>query len=106
MTKRKKNLLVIQVLIFFTACTLIYFTYYYNVDPKLNLTTVNEKSKNLNKKDSKKGNIFKDVVYKGLDLNGNRYEINAAVADFELGSADPRCSPLKSRNREAWIICL
>jgi len=83
-TKRKKNLLVIQVLVFFTACTLIYFTYYYNVDPKLNLTTVNEKSKNLNKKDSKSGNIFKDVVYKGLDLNGNRYEINAAVADFEL----------------------
>ena len=85
MTKRKKNLLAIQIILFFTACTLIYFTYYYNTYPKLkNLTAISEESKNLNKENLDKTNKFKDVTYKGLDLNGNRYEINADVADFEI----------------------
>ncbi len=87
MTARKRKLLTLQLVLFFIACAFIYFTYYYdkNIPQKqsnnlIENSTTSEKDQN----EVMDTNKFKDVTYKGLDLNGNRYEIFAGEADFKI----------------------
>ena len=80
MTKRKKKIILIQVLIFLLAVSLIYFTYYNKDNIK-----VEETNKPIIKQDDKElNNVFEDVEYSGIDLNGNRYVIQSEYADFNL----------------------
>ena len=83
--KRKKKILLIQIIIFFISITLLFFTYY----GKNNFSFETEKkspikvdSKNKNKKS--KTNNFENIEYKGIDLNGNRYSIKSEKANFEI----------------------
>ncbi len=87
MTARKRKLLTLQLVLFFIACAFIYFTYYYdkNIPQKqsnnlIENSTTSEKDQN----EVMDTNKFKDVTYRGLDLNGNRYEIFAGEADFKI----------------------
>lgn len=83
MINRKKKLLLIQLTIFTFATILIYLTYSKNGN-KLkkikNLATVELKED----VDENITNTFQNIQYKGIDLNGNRYEINSEIASFEL----------------------
>ena len=90
MTKRKRKLLIIQLILFFIACVFIYFTYYYDKNIPQKQSKVIENSKSLEKTENEASdtNKFKDVTYKGLDLNGNRYEIFASEADFKIDNPE------------------
>ena len=96
MTKRKKKLLFIQIIIFTLATLLIFFTYY-----KKDLNNENnaynplkeEKVSSANKdvaKDEKKLNYnsFENVKYFGIDLNDNRYKIKSKYAEFEINKPE------------------
>ena len=81
MTPRKKKLLSIQLIIFLSAITLLYITYYSNnntidknQNPDLALTKEDIKTEN---------NTFENIEYKGVDLNGNRYLIKSELANFD-----------------------
>tara|TARA_B100001778_G_C18497847_1_gene588244 strand:+ start:353 stop:955 length:603 start_codon:yes stop_codon:yes gene_type:complete len=89
-TKRKRKLLIIQLILFFIACVFIYFTYYYDKNIPQKQSKVIENSKSLEKTENEASdtNKFKDVTYKGLDLNGNRYEIFASEADFKIDNPE------------------
>ena len=87
MTARKRKLLTLQLVLFFIACTFIYFTYYYdkNIPQKQSNNLIeNSTTSEKNQNEVMDTNKFKDVTYKGLDLNGNRYEIFASEADFKI----------------------
>ena len=90
MTERKRKLLIIQLILFFIACVFIYFTYYYDKNIPQKQSKVIENSKSLEKTENEASdtNKFKDVTYKGLDLNGNRYEIFASEADFKIDNPE------------------
>lgn len=80
MISRKRKIIFIQILIFLTALTLIYFTYYNkNTQQNLSEKTISREEIIDNDKNS-----FEDVEYKGTDLNGNRYVVQSEIADFEL----------------------
>ena len=83
---RKRKILSIQVLIFFVAISLIFFTYVNENGEKVVKKTevkpnfqVEEESQN---EDDKQSNTFENVEYKGIDLEGNRYVIKAEKANF------------------------
>ncbi len=75
---RKKIILLIQLLLFFIALTLIYFTYY-NKGSKNNVKLKETSEQNTS---DQRTNSFVDVEYKGLDLNGNRFKIMSKTAEF------------------------
>jgi hypothetical protein len=90
-TVRKKRLLLIQSLIFFIACLFLYFTYYHDKSvpkKKTKISIEDQKSSKDAQLNSADTNSFQDVTYKGLDLNGNRYEIFADTADFKIESPE------------------
>ena len=90
MTKRKKNILLIQALIFISAILLIYFTYgnkSQKVENKNNISGT-AKEEGSEKKDDAQSNTFLDVEYKGVDLRGNRYEVKSEVADFKIDNPE------------------
>ena len=76
MIERKKKITFIQLTIFLVASFLLYHTY----------RDKNEKTEDVVKvkpeRDSNT-NSFNDIEYSGFDLNGNRYTLNAGVADFK-----------------------
>ncbi len=76
MNKRKKNLFLLQVTIFFIATALLYNTY----------RDKNEKTEIIAEiKDRAAPNVnsFTDIEYSGFDLNGNRYVLKAGKANFK-----------------------
>ena len=84
MTDRKKKILLIQITLFIIAISLLYFTYY-NKDLDTEKTSVERiEDKEVEESDSKAVNVFEDIEYKGIDLNGNRFTIKSEIADFEL----------------------
>ena len=84
MTDRKKKILLIQITLFIIAISLLYFTYY-NKDLDTQKTGVERiENKEVEESDSKAVNVFEDIEYKGIDLNGNRFTIKSEIADFEL----------------------
>ena len=89
MTNRKKNILLIQGLIFIIAVLLVYYTYgnkNRSEDKKTSNVVIKEGVNN--KTDEKKSNTFENVKYRGVDLNGNRYEIKSEIANFEVDSPE------------------
>tara|TARA_Y100001970_G_scaffold292557_1_gene434309 strand:+ start:1079 stop:1675 length:597 start_codon:yes stop_codon:yes gene_type:complete len=83
-TDRKKKILLIQITLFIIAISLLYFTYY-NKDLDTEKTGVERiENKEVEESDSKAVNVFEDIEYKGIDLNGNRFTIKSEIADFEL----------------------
>ena len=84
MTDREKKILLIQITLFIIAISLLYFTYY-NKDLDTEKTSVERiENKEVEESDSKAVNVFEDIEYKGIDLNGNRFTIKSEIADFEL----------------------
>lgn len=87
MTRRKKKILSIQILLFIVGATFFYLTYNYKknpkiVSPKKIIKSVNEENAKKNSDEIK--NWFTDVEYRGLDLNGNRYKIEAKESEFNI----------------------
>ncbi len=85
--KRKKKLRIIQFFLLTSAILIIFFTYY-RTDQNLNNVIVDreniEKVKlDLLEKNSDKKNLFYDVEYSGLDLEGNRYILKSKEAFSE-----------------------
>ena len=76
MTSRKKNILLIQITIFFIASALLYNTY----RDKNEETEVFVKIEAETKPDT---NSFNNIEYSGFDLTGNRYVLKAGKADFK-----------------------
>jgi|TARA_B100000795_G_C22672502_1_gene388532 hypothetical protein len=75
-TNRKKSIKLIQFTIFLVALFLFYNTY----------QNKNESIKNPIKVESKINsdtNSFNNVTYSGFDLNGNRYTLQAEIAEFK-----------------------
>jgi len=75
-TSRKKNIFLVQFTIFFIAIALLYNTYSIkNKKTKVSVEIIPE---------TKSGtNSFTDIEYSGFDLNGNRYLLEAGLADFK-----------------------
>ncbi len=85
MTDRKKNILIIQILIFIVGVLLIYFTYLNkDYDEKIESVQKVKEKENDEKKTDLDSNTFENVEYKGVDLRGNRYTIKSEVADFKV----------------------
>lgn len=76
MTSRKKNLLLIQITIFFVATALLYNTYR---DQEKEIGTAIK----IEAESDPDTNSFTDIEYSGFDLNGNRYILKARQADFK-----------------------
>jgi hypothetical protein len=75
-TSRKKNLLLIQITIFFVATALLYNTYR---DQEKEIGTAIK----IEAESDPDTNSFTDIEYSGFDLNGNRYILKARQADFK-----------------------
>ena len=92
MTHRKKRVLIIQIIIFVVASFLIFITYYKKDDDLkskkssdlIQSTTEAEKDK----ESDSNVNTFKDIEYKGIDLNGNRYVIMSEIASFDINEPE------------------
>ena len=80
MTKRKKKILIIQIFIFLFTILLIYSTYR---DKNIKVEIIDKKIKQ-EETAGAEINVFEDVEYKGIDLNGNRYVVKSKIADFDL----------------------
>ena len=76
MISRKKKILFIQIVLFLFASSLLYITYNDKKKYDEDVTEVKAKSE-------PNTNSFEDEEYTGLDLNGNRYAINAKKANFK-----------------------
>tara|TARA_B100000959_G_C14848611_1_gene569107 strand:- start:355 stop:954 length:600 start_codon:yes stop_codon:yes gene_type:complete len=88
-TKRKKNILLVQILIFITAILLIYYTYGNKEKQDYNkISKTVKKEEESDRRDKVRSNIFADVEYKGVDLQGNRYEIKSKEATFEIEKSE------------------
>ena len=98
MSYRKKKLLLIQVIIFIFACSLIFFSYY-NQNVQVSDIKIEESkkiSKDKKTDELKNQNLFENIEYNGVDLNGNRYQIKSKVADFD--SDNPSLIRMKVMN--------
>ena len=83
----KKKLKFIQFFLLIFAITIIYITYYKKdlaIDEEIISQSTKEKLEKQRKKGSSdEGDIFFNVEYKGLDLNGNRYLLQSEEAYLE-----------------------
>ena len=84
MIERKKKLRLVQLTLLIFGILIIYTTYYNknsNLDKKIISKKTEEKvKKQATDKKLEKGDIFFNVKYSGLDLNGNRYILNSEEA--------------------------
>lgn len=78
MTPRKKKIIIIQSLLLLATIVIFYSTYY-SKDDKI-IQKIDKEVKDL---EAKKENVFFNVEYKGLDLNGNRYVVKSEEAKFD-----------------------
>jgi len=74
--KRKKNLFLVQVTIFFIATALLYNTYRDKNEKNEIIAEVKDRA-------TPNVNSFTDIEYSGFDLNGNRYVLKAGKANFK-----------------------
>ena len=81
MTNRKKKIRTIQLIIFLVGSSLLYNTYRDKSEPTKEVIKIkSETDPNINS--------FNDIEYSGFDLNGNRYILNAGVANFKTESPE------------------
>ena len=79
MIKKKKIIPIIQFFLLIIGLALIYFTYYHDkTTPKV------ETKKTIQIENNREKNIFEDVEYRGVDLNGNSFLIKSEKAEFEV----------------------
>ena len=94
---RKKKIRLIQFFLLFFGVLLIYFTYY-NKDTESDQKLVSQEVKKLNVEDSSnEGDVFFDIEYSGLDLQGNRYLLKSEEAYVD----DTRLEIIYMKNVEA-----
>ena len=86
MIKRKTKLLTFQILLFITAVTLIYLTYYKKDDSASQSSLKDDTLQQTRTTDDE--NFFENVQYRGVDLNGNRYLIESETAKFDSKKPD------------------
>jgi len=80
-TNRKKKIRTIQLIIFLVGSSLLYNTYRDKSEPTKEVIKIkSETDPNINS--------FNDIEYSGFDLNGNRYILNAGVANFKTESPE------------------
>ena len=84
MMERKKKLRLTQLTLLIIGILVIYTTYYNeksNLDKRIISKKTEEKVKKQQiEENSESGDIFFNVEYTGLDLNGNRYSLNSKEA--------------------------
>ncbi len=87
MTDRKKKIKIIQFLLFFSGILIIYFTYYnkrlVNQENIISKSVKEKVTKQIEESKSKDGDVFFNIEYTGLDLNGNRYLLKSKTAKFD-----------------------
>ena len=76
MIRRKRKILLIQLVIFLFALSLLYNTYRDKNKPTKETIKIETQT-------DSNTNSFNDIEYSGFDLNGNRYTLNAGTADFK-----------------------
>ena len=81
MIERKKRIQIIQIVLFILGILIIYFTYY-NKETK-NIQQSNTKIINESKSDNEDEDVFFNIEYTGLDLNGNRYLLKSKEARLD-----------------------
>jgi len=83
MTDRRKKIRLIQFFLLFFGVLLIYLTYY-NKSIETDQKLASQKIIKLTEEDSSnKGDVFFDIEYSGLDLQGNRYLLKSEEAYVE-----------------------
>ena len=87
MIDRKKKLRLAQFFLLFFGVLIIYLTYYNNKVIDKNKEIVSKENKDKFKKQdeeniAKEKDLFFNIEYTGLDLNGNRYMLRADEANF------------------------
>ena len=94
---RKKKIRLIQFFLLFFGVLLIYLTYY-NKDTESDQKLVSQEVKKLNVEDSSnERDVFFDIEYSGLDLQGNRYLLKSEEAYVD----DTRLEIIYMKNVEA-----
>ncbi len=86
--KRRRKILIIQILIFVLASSLLFMTYYTNESVDNTIKVEKPIKSKIEAKDSSTSNVFEDIQYKGIDLNGNRYIIDSKFAEFDLSKPE------------------
>ena len=76
MIGRKRKILLIQLIIFLFALSLLYNTYRDKNKPTKETIKIETQT-------DSNTNSFNDIEYSGFDLNGNRYNLKAGEADFK-----------------------
>ena len=83
MMERKKKLRLIQFFLLTFGITIIYLTYY-NKDEKIENSIISKQvQKETEKVKLNEGDLFFDIEYTGLDLNGNRYLLKSEEAQID-----------------------
>ncbi len=84
MMDRKKKLRLVQLFLFVFSFLILYFTYYgkdKNKEEEIISKSVKDKvQQQTSEETSKSGDIFFNIEYTGLDLNGNRYILKSDEA--------------------------
>ena len=87
MIHRKKKLIFIQFFLLTIAILIIYFTYYNKDKNKDDIVLSKEVQEKIKKQSgeitSSDGDVFFNIEYKGLDLNGNRYILRSEEARLD-----------------------
>jgi hypothetical protein len=87
MIDRKKKLKFIQFFLLFFGLLIIYLTYYNkeeSIEENIISKSINDKVKKKPSNDSSENkDIFFDIEYTGLDLNGNRYVLKSEEANLD-----------------------
>ena len=81
MIERKKRIRIIQIVLFILGILIIYFTYY-NKELS-NIQQTSKKVINENISDKEDEDVFFNIEYTGLDLNGNRYLLKSKEARLD-----------------------
>ena len=80
MIERKKKLRLTQLVLLILGILIIYFTYYGKKTNQENEVISSKIKKQISKNESDKEDVFYNIEYTGLDINGNRYLLKSEEA--------------------------
>ncbi len=81
MIERKKRIRIIQIVLFILGILIIYFTYYNKELSNIQQTSTKVINENISDKEDE--DVFFNIEYTGLDLNGNRYLLKSKEARLD-----------------------
>ena len=81
MIERKKRIQIIQIVLFILGILIIYFTYYNKELSNIQQTSTKVINENISDKEDE--DVFFNIEYTGLDLNGNRYLLKSKEARLD-----------------------